>query len=258
MTKLISWNVNGIRSVLKKGFLDFVQREGPDVLCLQETRAHPQEVVLPLVGYETYWNVAEKKGYGGTAILTRVKPRRVTYGMGIPSHDREGRVLMAEYPQFYLVNVYTPNSKRDLSRLDYRQEWDVAFLNYVKTLEKRKPVIFCGDLNVAHKEIDLANPEANRHNHGFTDEERRGFDNLIKAGFIDTFREFCLDGGYYTWWSQFNQCRQRNIGWRIDYFLISSGLRPYLKNAFILTEVEGSDHCPVGIEISHTDVARGI
>ena len=249
--KLISWNVNGIRSVMKKGFLDFIKREKPDILCLQEVKATREQASLDLLlgGYEIYWNAASNKaGYSGTAIFSRTKPLRVTTGMEISKHDAEGRILVAEYPDFYVVNVYVPNSKRDLSRLPYREkEWDVDFLAHLKKLEKKKPVIFCGDLNVAHQEIDLTHPASNRKNHGFTDEERAGFSNFVKSGFLDTFREFEKGGGHYTWWSQMGNCRPRNIGWRIDYFLISPALRPRLQKSFILPEVLGSDHCPVGI-----------
>ena len=247
--KLISWNVNGIRSILEKGFLSLIAQENPDILCLQEVRAHPEEVQLDLSEYHSYWNAAPKKGYSGIATFTKLKPHTVTKGMGILEHDGEGRILALEYDDFFLVNVYTPNSKRDLSRLAYRQVWDKDFLAYVKTLEKKKPVVFCGDLNVAHKEIDLTHPQSNRHNHGFTDEERTGFDRIVKAGFIDTFREFFEDGGHYTWWSQMNNCRKRNIGWRIDYFCISKSLRPRLGDASILPHVIGSDHCPVEITL---------
>ena len=248
--KMLSWNVNGIRSILTKGFLKFVEGENPDVLCLQETRAPEHSVQLPLPQYQQNWNVCPgNAGYSGTAIFSKGKPLEVTRGMGIEKHDGEGRVITAEFEKFFLASVYTPNSKRDLSRLPYRREWDADFLKFLKKLEKKKPVIFCGDLNVAHKEIDLTNPSANRKNHGFTDEERMGFTNLVKDGFLDTFREFTNEGGHYTWWSQFSNCRARNIGWRIDYFCISSGLRPRLKDAFILPKVMGSDHCPVGIEL---------
>ncbi len=249
--KLISWNVNGIRAVMKKGFKDFIKAEDPDVLCLQEVKATVEQAALELPGYHVYWNHAlSKAGYSGTAILTKAEPLKVANGMAIAKHDQEGRVITAEFEKFYVVNVYVPNSKRDLSRLAYRQkEWDVDFLKYLKTLEKKKPVIFCGDLNVAHTEIDLSNPESNRKNHGFTDEEREGFTNLIKAGFIDTFREFEKEKGHYTWWAPFANCRKRNIGWRIDYFLISRALRPRLKQSCILPHVLGSDHCPVTITI---------
>jgi len=249
--KLISWNVNGLRAVLKKNFLEFLDAEKPDVLCLQETKCTP-DVVEQLwpAHYTTYWNSAEKKGYSGTAIFTRTRPLNVIPHIDIVEHDKEGRVLAAEYKDFFLVNVYVPNSKRDLSRLTYRQKWDRDFLAYLKKLEKIKPVIFCGDLNVAHSEIDLANPKANVHNHGFTPEERAGFSALVQAGFIDTFREFEKGGGHYTWWSPMSGARSRNIGWRIDYFLISKSLRPRLKSAFIHSKILGSDHCPIGIEIA--------
>lgn len=244
--KLISWNVNGIRSVLKKGFLEFVRTQNPDVLCLQETKASPDQVDVPLPDYRVYWNSAEKKGYSGTVIFTKTEPPGVGYGLGIPKHDKEGRVIELEFEDFFLVNVYTPNSKRELTRLDYRtREWDADFLARMKQLEKKKPVIFCGDLNVAHKEIDLANPGTNTGSHGFTPEERAGFDRIVQSGFVDTFREFHDEGGHYTWWSPFQNARKRNIGWRIDYFCISKSLRPRLMDAFILPEVTGSDHCPI-------------
>ena len=248
--KLISWNVNGLRAVLKKNFLEFLDDEKPDVLCLQETKCTP-DVVEQLwpAHYTTYWNSAEKKGYSGTAIFSRTRPLNVIPHIDIVEHDKEGRVLAAEYKDFFLVNVYVPNSKRDLSRLTYRQKWDRDFLAYLKKLEKIKPVIFCGDLNVAHAEMDLANPKANVHNHGFTPEERAGFSALVQTGFIDTFREFEKGGGHYTWWSPMSGARARNVGWRIDYFLISKSLRPRLKRAFIRPHVMDSDHCPVGIEI---------
>jgi exodeoxyribonuclease-3 len=248
--KLVSWNVNGLRSVLRKNFLDYLAEEAPEILCLQETKANPDEIEqLWPVTYTTYWNMAEKKGYSGTALFTRMRPLNIACGLGIDKHDGEGRVLTAEYRDFFLVNVYVPNSKRDLSRLAYRQVWDSDFLSYLKKLERRKPIVFCGDLNVAHTELDLANPKANIHNHGFTPEERAGFSALISAGFIDTFREFEPAGGHYTWWSPMLGTRARNIGWRIDYFLISAALRPRLKRAFIRPDVHGSDHCPVGIEL---------
>ena len=249
--KLISWNVNGLRSVLRKNFLEFLGEEKPDILCLQETKAGPDDVEqLWPASYTTYWNTAQKKGYAGTSLFTRRRPLNVTTGVGIVEHDNEGRVLTAEYEGFFLVNVYVPNSKRELTRLPYRQCWDRDFLGYLKNLERRKPVIFCGDLNVAHAEIDLANPRANMKNHGFTPEERAGFSAFVTAGFLDTFREYEKGGGHYTWWSPMSGARSRNIGWRIDYFLISGALRPRLKRAFIRADVEGSDHCPVGIEIS--------
>jgi exodeoxyribonuclease-3 len=228
-----------------------LETEKPDVLCLQETKCTPEDVEqLWPATYTTYWNSAEKKGYSGTAIFTRHRPLNIIPHIDISEHDREGRVLAAEYADFFLVNVYVPNSKRDLSRLGYRQKWDAAFLGYLQKLEKKKPVIFCGDLNVAHNEIDLANPKANVRNHGFTTEERTGFTNFLNAGFVDTFREFEPGGGHYTWWSQMGTARVRNIGWRLDYFLISKSLRPRLQKAYIQPKVIGSDHCPVGIELA--------
>ena len=248
--KLVSWNVNGLRAVLRKNFLEYLDAEQPHILCLQETKAGPDDVEqLWPVAYTTYWNTAQKKGYSGTAIFTKTRPLTVANGIGIAEHDTEGRVIAAEYADFFLVNVYVPNSKRELSRLPYRQQWDRDFLRYLKKLEKRKPVIFCGDLNVAHAEIDLADPKGNASTHGFTPEERVGFAAFVKAGFLDTFREFESDGGHYTWWSPMPGVRGRNVGWRIDYFLISATLRPRLKRAFIRSDVPGSDHCPVGIEI---------
>ena len=247
--KLISWNVNGIRSVLKKGFLDFLAEEKADIVCLQETKAHPDDVEAEFPGFEAHWNWAEKKGYSGVLTLSKVKPLSVTRGIGTADHDREGRVLTTEFADFFLVNVYVPNSKRELTRLPYRQQWDRDFLAYLKRLEKTKPVIWCGDLNVAHTEIDLARPKDNVKNHGFTPEERAGFDAFVAAGFIDTFRAFEKAGGHYTWWSQMGTARTRNIGWRIDYYLCSAALRPRLKAARIYPHITGSDHCPVGIEL---------
>jgi exodeoxyribonuclease-3 len=248
--KLISWNVNGLRAILRKNFLDYLDEESPDILCLQETKASPDQVEqLWPAHYTTYWNPAQKKGYSGTAIFTRTRPLNITTGIGHDEHDGEGRVLTAEFPGFFLVNVYVPNSKRELTRLAYRQRWDRDFLAYLKKLEKKKPVVFCGDLNVAHTEIDLANPKANVKNHGFTPEERAGFSAFVAAGFLDTFREFEKADGHYTWWSPLAGARSRNVGWRIDYFLVSAALRPKLRRAFIRPDVMGSDHCPVGIEI---------
>ena len=248
--KLISWNVNGLRAVLKKNFLEYLDAEKPDILCLQETKCHPDQVEqLWSSKYTTFWNFAEKKGYSGTAIFTRHKPKGGVPHIGMIEHDREGRVLTAEFDEFFLVNVYVPNSKRELERLPYRQQWDADFLKYLKKLELKKPVIFCGDLNVAHTEIDLANPKANVRNHGFTIEERNGFSAFVDSGFTDTFREFEKGGGHYSWWSPMSGARARNIGWRIDYFLTSAAFRPRLKKAFIQPHILGSDHCPVGIEI---------
>ncbi len=251
--KLVSWNVNGIRAALKKGAMDYFASVGADVICLQETKAHPgdvQHVEWPR-GYEAFWNSADKKGYSGTAVLTRVKPKSVVNGIGSAEHDREGRVITAEFADYFLVNVYQPNSQRGLTRLDYRvKEWDGAFLAFLQKLEKKgKPVLFCGDLNVAHTEIDLTNPKTNRRNAGFTDEERGNFSTLLAKGFVDTFREFEKGPGHYSWWSQMMNCRARNIGWRVDYFVASGKLRPALKRAWISPEVMGSDHCPVGLEL---------
>ena len=248
--KFISWNVNGLRAVLRKNFMDYFLQENPDALCIQETRAHPDDVdQLWPAGYTTYWNWAEKKGYSGTAVFSRSRPLNVRRGIGMPKHDREGRVLTLEFADFFLVNVYVPNSQRELTRLAYRKKWDKDFLRYLKELEKSKPVIFCGDLNVAHTELDLAHPKENVGNHGFTPEERAGFSALVRVGFVDTFREFEKSGGHYTWWSPMPGVRKRNVGWRIDYFLISESLRSRLKGAFIHPEITGSDHCPVGIEL---------
>lgn len=248
--KLVSWNVNGLRSVLRRNFLTYLAEEQPDVLCLQEIKCCAEDIDrTAFEGYRVFWNPAVKKGYAGTALLTKANPSSVSSHMGIAEHDQEGRVQTAEYADFFLVNVYVPNSKRDLSRLAYRQQWDSEFLRFLKRLEKRKPVIFCGDLNVAHTELDLTYPKANVHNHGFTPEERAGFDAFIEAGFIDSFRQFETSGGHYSWWSVMSGARARNIGWRIDYFLLSASLRPRLRTAFIRSGVFGSDHCPVGIEI---------
>ena len=248
--KLISWNVNGLRAVLRKNFLDYLADEAPDILCLQETKASPDQVEqLWPSHYTTYWNTAQKKGYSGTVIFTKARPLEITLGLGQAPHDQEGRVITAEYADFFLVNVYVPNSQRELTRLAYRQQWDRDFLAYLTKLEKKKPVIWCGDLNVAYTEIDLANPKANVKNHGFTPEERAGFSAFVNAGFVDTFREFEKGGGHYTWWSPMAGARSRNVGWRIDYFLLSTVLRPRLKRAFIRGDVMGSDHCPVGIEL---------
>ena len=248
--KLISWNVNGIRAALKKDFVAYVESQQPDVLCLQETKAHPDQVEHPVLsGYHDYWNSAEKKGYSGTAVFTRSEPLNVTQGIGIEEHDKEGRVLTLEYADFFLVNVYTPNSQNELRRLPYRQTWDAAFLQHLMKLEKTKPVVFTGDLNVAHQEIDLARPKQDHHNPGFSDEERAGFDNIVNAGFIDTFREFTTGGGHYTWWSQRGGVREKNIGWRLDYFCVSLALRPRVRRSFIQPGVMGSDHCPIALEL---------
>lgn len=250
--KLVSWNVNGLRAVLKKNFLDFVFDAEADILCLQETKATPDQVDLPLPEYPfKYWNSADKKGYSGTAIFSKIEPVAVTYGINIPKHDAEGRVITADFGKWFLVNVYVPNAKRDLARLDYRhKEWDVDFLAYLKDLEKQKPVVFCGDMNVAHEEIDIARPNENRRNAGFTDEERLGFGNIVASGFIDTFRHLEKEGGHYSWWSYMGGARERNIGWRIDYFCISPVLEGKLVKAWIMEDVTGSDHAPVAVELN--------
>lgn len=248
--KLISWNVNGIRAVLNKGvFLNFVEKENPDLLCLQETKAHPEQVGLKLPQFPChYWSAARKKGYAGTAVFSRIKPLSVSYGMKIDEQDQEGRLITLEFTDFFLVNVYTPNSARGLTGLDYRQKWDADFLGYLKKLEGTKPVLFCGDLNVAHTPMDLANPKENyNRTAGYTQVEIDAFTRLLNYGFLDSFREFNKEGGNYTWWSYMFNARAKNIGWRLDYFLISPSLRPRLKDSFILKEVGGSDHCPVGI-----------
>jgi exodeoxyribonuclease-3 len=248
--KLISWNVNGLRAVMRKNFAEFLVSEAPDILALQETKCTEADIVQNWPGYSAYWNSAEKKGYSGTAILSRITPLSVSTGIGITEHDKEGRVLTAEFDGFYVVCVYVPNSQRELARLPYRQQWDKAFLAYLKALECRKPVLCCGDLNVAHQERDLARPKDNTRNHGFTAEERAGFTAIVDAGFVDTFREFESAGGHYTWWSPMNKARERNVGWRIDYFLASSAMRARLAKAWILKDVLGSDHCPVGLQLS--------
>lgn len=248
--KMISWNVNGLRACLDKGFLTFFHEAEADFFCLQETKMQEGQVKLELPGYHQYFNSAEKKGYSGTAIFTKREPLAVTKGIGIEEHDHEGRVITLEYPEFYMVTVYTPNAQDGLRRLTYRMRWESDFLSYLKKLEQEKPVIFCGDLNVAHQEIDLKNPSANRKNAGFTNEEREKFSALLNAGFVDTFRYFYPDmEGIYSWWSYRFKARERNAGWRIDYFLVSESLKEKLKDARIHTEIIGSDHCPVELEI---------
>lgn len=248
--KLISWNVNGLRACLNKGFMDFFQQEQADIFCLQETKLQEEQIDFQLEGYHAYWNFAQKKGYSGTAVFAKKEPLSVSYGIGQEEHDQEGRVITLEFDTFYLVTVYTPNSQRDLARLDYRMIWEAEFLGYLKNLEKSKPVILCGDLNVAHTEIDLKNPKTNRKNAGFTDEERAKFSELLKNGFIDTFRHFNPDKKEaYTWWSYMFNARANNAGWRIDYFCVSESLKNELKDAMIYDQIMGSDHCPVGLEI---------
>ena len=246
MKKYISWNVNGLRACMEKGFMDFFREADADAFCLQETKLQEGQISLDLPGYKQYWNYAEKKGYSGTAVFAKEEPLSVSYGIGIEEHDHEGRVITLEYPDHYLITVYVPNSKDDLSRIPYRMTWEDDFLNYVKKLEEKKPVVYCGDLNVAHKEIDLKNPSSNHHNAGFTDEERRKFDQVLANGFTDTFRFFYPDKkDCYSWWSYRFKARERNAGWRIDYFLTSKSLDDKLVGASIHSEVFGSDHCPV-------------
>ncbi len=249
--RIVSWNVNGLRSAIEKGFLDYMARSEADVLCLQETKCTPgdvQHVTWPS-GFVPVWNSAQKKGYSGTAIFSRRPPLASTTGIGIPEHDTEGRVITAEFDSFFLVNVYVPNAQPELARIAYRQKWDRDFLRYLLRLQNSKPVIFCGDLNVAHEEIDLARPKENVGNPGFSDQERDGFRACLKAGFVDTFREFTKGPGHYSWWSFRSAARQRNIGWRIDYVMTSESLRPRLSKAWISPEITGSDHCPVGLEL---------
>ena len=246
--KLISWNVNGLRACMGKGFADFFREADADLFCIQESKLQAGQIALELPGYHQYWNYAEKKGYSGTAVFSRREPLGVSYGIGQEEHDREGRVITLEFADFYLITVYTPNSQDGLARLDYRMEWEDAFLSYLKGLEVKKPVVFCGDLNVAHQEIDLKNPKTNRKNAGFTDEERAKFSRLLENGFIDTFRYFYPDlEGAYSWWSYRFHAREKNAGWRIDYFLVSPALKDRLEDALIYKDVYGSDHCPVGL-----------
>ncbi|RQD71870.1 MAG: exodeoxyribonuclease III [Tindallia sp. MSAO_Bac2] len=248
--KLISWNVNGLRACIKKGFMDYFNEVNADIFCIQETKLQPEQIDLELEGYQQFWNSAEKKGYSGTAVFSRIKPLSVQYGLKMEEYDGEGRVITLEYENFYLVNVYTPNSQRELTRLDFRMEWEEVFRGYLKDLEKSKPVILCGDLNVAHQEIDLKNPKTNRRNAGFTDEERGKMTALLNNGFVDTFRHFYPElEGAYTWWSYMRKARDRNAGWRIDYFIVSEILKNDLKKAEIHSEIMGSDHCPVLLEI---------
>ena len=248
--KLISWNVNGLRACVQKGFKEFFDEIDADAFCLQETKLQEGQIDFSPEGYYAYWNYAEKKGYSGTAIFTKREPMNVSYGIGIEAHDHEGRVITLEYPDYYLITVYVPNSQDDLRRLSYRMEWEDAFLAYIQKLEENKPVIFCGDLNVAHKEIDLKNPSSNHHNAGFTDEERGKMSAMLNAGHLDTFRYFYPStADIYSWWSYRFKSRERNAGWRIDYFIVSESLKDKLKDAKIHTEVFGSDHCPVELDI---------
>ncbi|MGP1608233.1 MAG: exodeoxyribonuclease III [Clostridium sp.] len=247
--KIISWNVNGIRAAYKKGFEEFFKQEDADIFCIQETKMQEGQLDLSQEGYTVYLNSAVKKGYSGTAIWTKIQPISVRYGMDIEKHDQEGRIITLEFENFYMVNVYTPNSKRELERLEYRCEWETDFRNYLEELKTHKPVILCGDLNVAHKDLDVKNAKANYGNAGFTDEERREFENLLKLGYVDTFRKIYPDLEKFSWWSYFGRAREKNVGWRIDYFIISENISENLKEAMIYDQVLGSDHCPVGIEI---------
>ena len=246
--KLISWNVNGLRAVLGKGFYDTFFALDADVFCVQETKMQPGQVEVNLPGYSQFWNAAEKKGYSGTAVFSRLPVVSVSYGIGLPEHDREGRVITAEYEAFFLVNAYTPNSQRELARLDYRMEWEAAFLEYLLSLDEKKPVVLCGDLNVAHNEIDLKNPKTNVNNAGFTVKERERMTRLLSSGFLDTFRALYPEKtGAYTWWSYMFNARENNAGWRIDYFIVSERLMKNVQDSVIYPEVFGSDHCPVGL-----------
>ncbi|MCH5584611.1 exodeoxyribonuclease III [Shimazuella sp. AN120528] len=249
--KFVSWNVNGLRSVMKKGdFRQYLEEADADIVCLQETKIQEGQVDLDLKGYHTYWNYAEKKGYSGTAIFTKQEPLAVTYGLDLEEYDQEGRVITMVFENFYLLTVYTPNSKRGLIRLDYRMKWEEVFLDYIERLDKHKPVIFCGDLNVAHQEIDIKNPKTNRKSAGFSDEEREKFSILLSKGFIDTYRYLYPDQeGAYTWWSNFSNARAKNSGWRLDYFVVSERLKNKIKEAGICNQVMGSDHCPIELEI---------
>ncbi len=249
MIKLISWNVNGIRACITKGFLDYFNEVDADIFCLQEIKLSPDQLELSLAGYQQYFNYAEKKGYSGTAVFTKIPPLSCTYGMGISEHDHEGRIITLEFEDFYLVNVYTPNSKQELERLDYRMVWENDFRNYLQSLDARKPVILCGDLNVAHQEIDLKNPKANKRHAGFTEEERTKLSELLNAGFIDSYRYLYPDKESYSWWSYRFNARAKNVGWRIDYFCTSERLKDRISKAEIHESVMGSDHCPVELEI---------
>ncbi len=248
--RFVSWNVNGLRACLTKGFMESFRDMDADIFCVQETKMQPGQAILDLPGYKQYWNSAEKKGYSGTAVFSRVEPLEVTYGLGIEEHDHEGRVITLELEDCYLVTVYTPNSQKELARLAYRMEWEAAFKAFLQKLDEKKPVVVCGDLNVAHTDIDLKNPRTNHKNAGFTDEERGKFTELLAAGFTDTFRYIYPDvTGAYTWWSYLRKARANNSGWRIDYFLASNRLQPRIKSATIYNEIFGSDHCPVGLEL---------
>ena len=250
MKKFISWNVNGLRAAVKNGFPEAFQKLNADIFCLQETKLQEGQIDISLPGYHQYWNYAEKKGYSGTALFTKEEPLSVTYGMGIPEHDHEGRVITAEFPDFYVLTVYVPNSQGELKRLPYRMDWEDAWRQYILSLEEKKPVIYCGDLNVAHEEIDIKNPSTNHHNAGFTDEERAKFSRLLASGYIDSFRYLHPeDRDSYSWWSYRMKAREKNVGWRIDYFVVSEKLKDHIKGAEIHDEIYGSDHCPVELDI---------
>lgn len=258
MKKLISWNVNGLRACVGKGFMDYMKEADADIFCIQESKLQEGQIELELPGYHQYWNYAEKKGYSGTALFSKEEPICVAYGLGLEEHDREGRVITAEFPGYYVVTCYTPNSQEGLARLSYRMEWEDAFRNYLIRLDQAKPVIFCGDLNVAHQEIDLKNPKTNRKNAGFTDEERGKFTQLLSAGFLDTFRYFYpVQKDVYSWWSYRFSARAKNAGWRIDYFCVSERLKDKLLGAAIHTEIMGSDHCPVELCIEDGKISQG-
>ena len=247
--KLISWNVNGFRACLNKGFEQFFKDTDADFFCIQETKMQPEQASFDADGYHQYWYSAEKKGYSGTAIFTKHEPNSVKYGLGIDEHDHEGRAITLEYDDFYLLCVYTPNAQRELARLDYRMEWEDALRNYIKSLDEKKPVIYCGDLNVAHEEIDLKNPKTNHFSAGFSDEERGKFTELLESGFCDTFRTLYPEKVEYSWWSYMYHAREKNVGWRIDYFVVSERIMDKVKDSRIFTHIMGSDHCPVGLEI---------
>ncbi|NMC31421.1 MAG: exodeoxyribonuclease III [Veillonellaceae bacterium] len=248
--KLVSWNVNGLRACLNKGFADFFAAANADIVCIQETKMQPGQAEVNFAGYEQFWNSAEKKGYSGTAVFSRLQPLAVSYGMGLPEHDREGRIITLEYDEFQLVNVYTPNSQRGLSRLEYRLQWEDDFRAYVGRLDRKKPVVVCGDLNVAHQEIDIKNPAANKNNAGFTPQERGKMTELLASGLTDSFRQLYPDRrDVYSWWSYMGNARERNVGWRIDYFLVSGQIQNRIREAEIRMEVQGSDHCPVVLDI---------
>lgn len=250
--KLISWNVNGIRAAITKGFNEFFEEQNADIFCVQETKMQPGQAEINFEGYKQYWNSAVKKGYSGTAIFTKIEPLKVSYGIGIEEHDMEGRVITLEFEKFYLVNCYTPNAKRELERLDYRMIWEDAFRNYLLELDKKKPVILCGDLNVAHNEIDLKNPKTNVGNAGFTNEERGKMTELLNSGFVDSFRYLYPDKeDSYTWWSYMFHAREKNVGWRIDYFITSKSIAKNIKEANIYSDIYGSDHCPIGLIVNN-------